>query len=93
MDLKLVILIVAIFLALIIWGIILLVKMLKNNQPVSASEELLKTLSNIGAVQATLQSVAGEQKDLSRVMKETQRVVDKVKTDYDTRQNFFDKLG
>ena len=75
-----------------LWGIILLIKMLKSAQPSLSSEELVKTLADVGALKATLQSVEGGQRDLSLSAKETQKVIDNIKTDYDARKAIFEQL-
>ena len=80
------------FFAIALWGAVLLIKVLKNSKPSLPSEELAKTLGDIGALKAILQSVDGGQKDLTSNIKETQKVVDNIKIDYDARKAIFEQL-
>jgi DNA recombination protein RmuC len=77
---------------LVIWGIVLLIKLLKGSKPQISSEELMKALADVGALKATLQSMEGGQRDLSSTIKETQRVTDSIKVDYESRKQFFERL-
>ncbi|MCQ9207909.1 MAG: DNA recombination protein RmuC [Omnitrophica bacterium] len=92
MDFTVIFLAAAVALAIAIWGIILLIKILKPAKPPLSSEELIKTFADVGAFKATLQSVEGGQRDLSLSIKETQKVVDHIKTDYEARKLIFERL-
>jgi DNA recombination protein RmuC len=69
-----------------------LIKLLKPPKPEISLPELMKVLADVGALKATLQTVEGGQRDLSLSIKETQRVTDSIKTDYDSRKRFFEEL-
>jgi len=79
-------------LAIVIWGLAFLIKRLKSGKPSLSPEQLIKALADVGALKATLQSVDGTQRNLSQNIKETQRVVDNIKTDYDSRKALFEQL-
>ena len=79
-------------LALAIWGIALLIKTLKAEKPPLTAKELINVLADVGALKATLQTVEGGQRDLSSSIKETQKVVDNIRTDYESRKSFFEQL-
>lgn len=85
-------LIASVIFAIAIWGIVFLIKAIKHPPPALSSEELIKVLADVGALKATLQSVEGGQRDLSSNVKETQRIVDSIKTGYDSRKLFFEQL-
>lgn len=92
MEITIILLAVTAFIALTVWGVLLLIKVIKSSKSPFSSEELIKALADVGALKAILQSVEGGQRDLSQSIKETQRVVDSVKTDYDSRKHFFEQL-
>ena len=92
MDITIVFLVAIATLALAIWGIVFLIKILKGAKPPLSSTELINVLANVGALKATLQTVEGGQRDLSSNIKETQKVVDSIKTDYESRKRFFEQL-
>ena len=87
-----VILIIAICSALIIWALVLLIKIIKGQKGPISAEELIRVLADVGALKTTLQTVEGGQRDLSSSIKETQKLVDYIKTDYDSRKNIFEQL-
>lgn len=92
MEITLVFLIALVVFTIAIWGIVLLIKVLKASKLPLSSEELIKTLGDIGALKAVLQSVEGGQRDLTSSIKETQKVVDNIKIDYDARKLIFGQL-
>jgi len=92
MDMSTIILIALIALAITVWGVILLVKMLKGAKPALSPEELIKAFADVGALKATVQTVEGGQRDLSLNIKETQKVLDHIKTDYEARRLIFERL-
>lgn len=92
MEPTIIFLIATVFIALTVWGVAFLIKVIKSGKPSLSSQELVQTLADVGALKATLQSVESGQRDLSQSIKETQRVVDNVKTDYDSRKLFFEQL-
>jgi len=79
-------------LAIVIWGLAFLIKVLKSGKPPLSPEELIKTIADVGALKATLQSVDSTQRNLSQSIHETQRVVDNIKTDRDSRKAGFQQL-
>ncbi len=79
-------------LAIVIWGIVFLIKLLRDAKFPLSSAELVRVLADVGALKASLQSVEGGQRDLSSIIKETQRVADSIKTDYDSRKRIFEQL-
>jgi DNA anti-recombination protein RmuC len=85
-------LILSTLLAIVIWGIVIALKLLKFTKPSLSSAEFIKTLADVGALKATLQSVDIGQRDLSSNIKETQKVVDNIKIDYDARKAIFEQL-
>lgn len=85
-------LIVLITLAIAIWGIVFLVKALKGAKPPLSSAELVNALSDIGALKALLLTMENGQRDLCSNVKETQKVVDHIKTDYEARRQMFEQL-
>lgn len=92
MDISIVLLIAFTVLAISVWGIVLLAKLLKGSQLQLPSEELLKAFAEVGALKATLQSMEGGQRDLFSTVKETQRVADSIKIDYQSRKEIFERL-
>lgn len=92
MDLNAVLLAALVVTAITVWGIIFLIKILKGGKSALSAEELVKVLADVGALKAILQSVEGGQRDLSSNIKETQKVVDHVKTDYEARKHIFEQL-
>lgn len=92
MDVSIVFLVASVCLVLLIWGIILLVKILKAEQTPLSSKELIDVLANVGALKTTLQTVEGGQKDLSSNIKETQKVVDGIRHDYEARKALFEQM-
>ena len=93
MDITIVILIVIATLAIAVWGIVFLIKILKGtSKPPLSPTDFINVLSDVGALKATLQSVEGGQRDLSAGIKETQKVVENIKVDYDSRKFFFEQL-
>lgn len=93
MDITIVILIAIATLAIAVWGIVFLIKILKGtSKPALSPTDFINVLSNVGALKATLQSVEGGQRDLSANIKETQKVVENIKVDYDSRKFFFEQL-
>ena len=79
-------------LAIAIWGIVVLIKILKFARPPLSPTELVKVLADVGALKSILQSVEGGQRDLSSGIQETQKVVDRIKTDYEARKLAFEQL-
>ncbi|MFH1045963.1 MAG: DNA recombination protein RmuC [Candidatus Omnitrophota bacterium] len=92
MNSLLLILLIILSFAGALWATILLIKLLKPPKPEISLPELMKVLADVGALKATLQTVEGGQRDLSLSIKETQRVTDSIKTDYDSRKRFFEEL-
>ena len=93
MDITIVILIAIATLAIAVWGIVFLIKILKGtSKPPLSPTDFINVLSDVGALKATLQSVEGGQRDLSAGIKETQKVVENIKVDYDSRKFFFEQL-
>lgn len=92
MDTNIIILIVLALLAIVIWGIVVGLKLFKFSKPSLSSAELIKTLADVGALKATLQSVDIGQRGLSSNVRETQKVLDNIKTDYDARKAIFEQL-
>lgn len=92
MDMTVVFLIALVCLTLAVWGLVFLVKLVKAPKTPLSPTELINVLADVGALKATLQSVEGGQRDLSSNIKETQKVVDNVKTDYESRKLFFEQL-
>lgn len=78
--------------ALAVWGIVFLIKLLKPPKAPLSPAEFVNVLADVGALKATLQSVEGGQKDLTHTIKETQKVMDNIKTDYDARKLLFGQL-
>lgn len=89
MDILLLTLIIS---AIAIWGLIFLIKIIKGPRAGLSTEEVVKVLADVGALKATLQSVEDGQRNLSQGIKETQRVVDSIKADYDSRKIFIEQL-
>lgn len=79
--------------AIAVWGIVFLIKIIKTAKPALSTEELIKVLADVGALKAILQTVDGGQKELSSSIQQTQKVIDYIKTDYDSRKAFFEQLG
>ncbi|MBU3933943.1 MAG: DNA recombination protein RmuC [Candidatus Omnitrophica bacterium] len=92
MNPSIIFLIASAVLAIAVWGIVFLIKAIKHTPRSLSPEELIKVLADVGALKATLQSVEGGQRDLSSNIKETQRIVDSIKTGYDSRKLFFEQL-
>ena len=74
------------------WGLAFLIKTLQKSNSGLSSEELIKVLADVGGLKTTLQSVGGQQRDLSQDIKTTQKVIDSIKVDYDSRKAFFNQL-
>ena len=85
-------LVFAITLTFAIWGMLILIKAIRPAKTPLSSEDLIRALADVGALKATLQSMDGGQRELSQNIKETQRVLDKIKVDYDSRKSFFERL-
>lgn len=80
------------FAALLIWGIVLLVKILRPSEAKFNPQQLIDALSSLGGVKAMLESLEGSQRRLSENVLQTQRVIDNIKTDYEARKNFDDLM-
>lgn len=87
-----VLLLIIAILAIAFWGLAFLIKVIRGSSSPLSSGELIKVLADVGALKATLQSVDGQQRDLSQDIKTTQKVIDNIKTDYDSRKTFFNQL-
>ncbi|MBL7084726.1 MAG: DNA recombination protein RmuC [Candidatus Omnitrophica bacterium] len=92
MNSTVILLVASVALGIAVWGIVFLIKILKGAQLPLSSTELVKVLADVGALKATLQTVEDGQRDLSFGIKETQKVMDNVKTDYDARRDLFEQL-
>jgi len=92
MDMTFIFLVASVTLVVAIWGLVFLIKAIKGTKTPLSSDELIKAIADVGALKATIQSVDGQQKDLSSDIKTTQRVIDSIKIDYDSRKAFFSQL-
>lgn len=77
---------------LLIWGVVLLVKVLRPSELDFKPENIIEALSNLGGVKAVLESLEGSQRRLSENIIQTQRVIDNIKADYEARKKFDDVM-
>lgn len=87
-----IILTISICLTLAIWGAIIVIKLLKSEKSGLSSAELIKVLTDVGGLKTTLQTVEGGQRDLSVTIKDTQKVMDSIKTDYESRKVMLEQM-